>query len=54
MSRNAEPTSKTSLKRPYQEPQLVVYGDIHEITQASPFPQGNLDGSRTRQTGGRV
>ncbi len=54
MPRDAEPPRKTFPKRPYQEPQLVVYGDIHEITQASPFPQGNLDGFRTLQTGGRV
>ena len=54
MSRNSDPTGKTSAKKPYREPQLVTYGDIHEITQTSPFPQGNLDGFRTRQTGGRV
>ena len=54
MSRNADPTGKTPAKKPYQEPQLVIYGDIHEITQATTFPVGNLDGVRTFQTGGRV
>ncbi len=54
MSKNAEAPGKNTSKKPYLAPRLIAYGDIHEITQASPFPQGNLDGFRTLQTGGRV
>ena len=33
-------------KRPYRAPQLVAYGTVREITQATSGSQGNSDGSK--------
>ncbi len=61
MTRAVDSPNKTSSKKPYQEPQLVAYGGVREITQAINNPGGNFDGvtvgrppGSPRQTGGDV
>ncbi len=58
MSSNIDTPGKTPTKKPYHEPQLVVYGDIREITRTIQTPTGNLDGQVFRRTqlrtGGQV
>jgi hypothetical protein len=34
MNKETTITAPTSVKKPYATPQLVVYGDLREITQA--------------------
>jgi hypothetical protein len=46
-------TSDTPTKEPYERPELVVYGDVHELTQAvgnSGGPDGGMNlGFRSSQ-----
>jgi hypothetical protein len=39
-----EPVDKEEQKKPYQSPELVVYGDIKKITQAMNASASTLDG----------
>jgi hypothetical protein len=36
---------KSGVKKPYSSPQLMVYGTVHELTQAN-NTRGNRDSSR--------
>jgi hypothetical protein len=45
-------TDETNDKEPYRSPQLVIYGDIHELTQnaangASDNARDSSDGNKT-------
>ena len=37
------PLNQAQLKKPYHKPEVVVYGNIREITRNA-GPKGNLDG----------
>jgi hypothetical protein len=39
----SQPESQKLPKRPYQPPQLKVYGDITEISKSVVFGMGNAD-----------
>jgi hypothetical protein len=40
---NGSPEEQTETKRPYHKPELLVYGNIREITR-NVGPKGNVDG----------
>ena len=37
------PTNPAQIKKPYRKPEVIVYGNIREITR-NIGPKGNLDG----------
>jgi hypothetical protein len=39
----AQPTNPDQTKKPYHKPDVIVYGNIREITRNA-GPKGNLDG----------
>jgi hypothetical protein len=48
------PQSELSLKKPYQAPKLLVYGNLTEMTLTMAAKKSNLDGSKNlnmRKTG---
>jgi len=38
-------------KKPYQQPSLRVYGNVHRVTQGVMNTKGNPDGNMTKTTG---
>jgi len=40
------PQSEASAKKPYQAPELLVYGNLTEMTLTKTAAKGNLDGSK--------
>ena len=38
----AKPTNPTQIKKPYHKPEVIVYGNIREITRNA-GPKGELD-----------
>ena len=43
------PTGSETAKKPYKTPEVIDYGDIHEITQAV-GNKGALDGVQNKNT----
>jgi hypothetical protein len=46
----SQPESQKLPKRPYQSPQLKVYGDISEISKSVPSSKATSDGVLTLKT----
>ena len=41
--------SQVPLKKPYQAPKLIVYGDLTQLTMATGSMKGNIDNVKPRQ-----
>ena len=41
------PQSEASAKKPYQQPKLLIYGNLTEMTLAMAGKKGHLDGSKS-------
>jgi hypothetical protein len=42
--------SEVPVKKPYQPPKLIVYGDLTQLTMSTPMGTGTLDGQGKQRT----
>ncbi len=42
--------SEVPVKKPYQAPKLIVYGDLTRLTMTRANGKGNLDGTMNKRT----